>query len=177
MRERLAQWLRKNERLIVPAWIKLVRARGSDRDRQLTTRELERQFFTDFYHIFVRAVAANRDDYLAEVVQRIAVTRVEEEFQLEETLDIFFLLRELIWEHLAQSHSVAVTVNWMHLLQPSFDQSLRLLGRASTRASRKLLSERLIQAEFMTRRLAMSTEEADKALSRLRTLYNVSPRI
>jgi signal transduction histidine kinase len=109
-----------------------------------------------------------------EVVQRIAVTRVEEEFQLEETLDIFFLLRELVWEKLAPAHSAAVTLDLMYLLETTFDRAVRLLGRAFTRASRKLLQERLIQAEFMTRRLAMATEEADRALSRLRILYNVS---
>ncbi|MGC9335342.1 MAG: ATP-binding protein, partial [Anaerolineae bacterium] len=37
-----------------------------------------------------------------------------------------------------------------------------------------LLSARLLEAEFMARRLAIASEEADRALSRLRVLYNVS---
>ena len=177
MRDRVAVWLRQNERFIVPAWIKLVRSRGGDRDRQLTTKELERQFFTDFYHAFARSVEEDSQEWMADVIERIAVTRVEEEFQLGETLDIFFLLKELIWEHIAQPYSPELALKWMQILEPSFDRCFGLLGRAFTRASRKLLSERLIEAEFMTRRLAIATEEADRALSRLRILYNVSRTI
>lgn len=177
MRERVGIWLRQNEQFIVPAWVKLVRSRGSARDRQLTTKELERQFFIDFYHAFARSVEEDSQEWVADVVERIAVTRVEEEFQLEETLDIFFLLKELIWEHAARLYSAEVALSWMQLLEPSFDRCFGLLGRAFTRASRKLLSERLVEAEFMTRRLAIATEEADRALSRLRILYNVSRTI
>jgi signal transduction histidine kinase len=155
----------------------MVRSRGSDRDRQLTTKELERQFFVDFYGAFAQAVEKDSQGPMEEVMQRIATTRVEQEFQLEETLNIFFLLQELIWERLAQFHSAEVMLNWLCILRPSFDRCFRLLGKAFTRASRRLLSERLVEAEFMTRRLAMATEEADRALSRLRILYNVSRAI
>jgi len=177
MRERVAAWLRQNEQQIVPGWIKLVRSRGGDRDRQLTTKELERQFFTDFFHAFVLAVEEGGEGRLETVLERIAVTRVEEEFQLEDTLDIFFLLKELIWERLSQSYAAEAAMSRMFLLEPVFDRCLRLLGRAFTRASSALLAERLVKAEFMTRRLAMATEEADRALSRLRILYNVSRAI
>jgi signal transduction histidine kinase len=176
-RNRIATWLRQNERLIVPAWIKMVRSRGGDRDRQLTTKELEREFFIDFYSAFTLAVEQDSQEPVSSVVERIAVTRVEQEFQIEDTLEIFFLLKELIWERLTQFHSAEVVLNWLHILRPEFDTSLQLLGRAYTRASRELLSERLVEAEFMTRRLAMATEEADRALSRLRILYNVSRSI
>jgi signal transduction histidine kinase len=177
MREVVVTWLRQNERFIAPDWIKMVRSRGGERDRQLTTKELERQFFTDFYHAFVLAVEESSRDPLAEVLERIAVTRVEQEFQLEETLDIFFLLKELIWERLSQSYSADAALTRICLIEPTFNSCFRVLSRAFTRASRKLLSERLVEAEFMTRRLAIATEEADRALSRLRILYNVSRAI
>jgi signal transduction histidine kinase len=177
MRNRIASWLRRNESQIAPEWIKLVRSRGGERDRQLTTKELERQFFTDFYHAFVRAVEEGDLGRLAEVLDRIAVTRVEEEFQLGETLDIFFLLKEMIWEQVAHIHPPEVSLSWIRIMEPTFEGCFRLLGQAFTRASRRLLSERLVEAEFMTRRLAIATEEADRALSRLRILYNVSRAI
>jgi signal transduction histidine kinase len=169
--------LRRNESQIAPEWIKLVRSRGSERDRQLTTKELERQFFTDFYQALVQAVEDDNLERISGVVDRIAVTRVEEEFQLGETLDIFFLLKELIWEQIGQTHSQEVTLLWVQLIEPTFAGCFQLLGQAFTRASRRLLSERLVEAEFMTRRLAIATEEADRALSRLRVLYNVSRAI
>jgi signal transduction histidine kinase len=169
--------LSRNESQIAPEWIKLVRSRGGERDRQLTTKELERQFFTDFYQAFVQAVENDNLERVSGVVDRIAVTRVEEEFQLGETLDIFFLLKELIWEQIAQTHSQEVTLVWVQLIEPTFAGCFQLLGQAFTRASRRLLSERLVEAEFMTRRLAIATEEADRALSRLRVLYNVSRTI
>ncbi len=177
MRERIATWLRQNGQVIVPAWIKLVRSRGSDRDRQLTTRELERQFFTDFYEAFALAVQDDNLDQLAQVVDRIASTRVGEGFELEETLDIFFLLKELIWEQFVQSYATEAALSRIYLIEPIFNGALQMLARAFTRASSALLAERLVEAEFMTRRLAIATEEADRALSRLRILYNVSRAI
>ncbi len=177
MRTTVAAWLRENERYVAPEWIKLVRSRGSERDRQLTTKELERQFFTDFYHAFVQAAEEENLGRLAEVVDRIAVTRVEEEFQLGETLEILTLLKELVWNRLAESWPPDRYLAALRFLDPLFDGCFRLLGQAFTRASRKLLSERLLEAEFMTRRLAIATEEADRALSRLRVLYNVSRAI
>ncbi|MGQ9599514.1 MAG: ATP-binding protein [Anaerolineae bacterium] len=177
MRDSAAAWLRQNERTFVPGWIKMVRSRGGDRDRQLTTKELERQFFVDFYGALALAVERDAQEPVAEVIERIAVTRVEQEFQLEETLDILFLLKELIWESLLQSYSAEGALSRMRLIEPTFNRCVQLMGRAFTRASHKLLSERLVEAEFMTRRLTMATEEADRALSRLRILYNISRAI
>ena len=174
MRTTLAAWLRENERSIAPEWIKLVRSRGGERDRKLTTKELERQFFADFYHALVLAVDAEDPGRMSEVIDRIAVTRVEEEFQLGETMEILSLLKELIWERLIRSCSAERALIDLRTLEPVFDGCSRLLGQAFTRASRKLLSDRLVETEFMARRLAMATEEADRALSRLRVLYNVS---
>ena len=174
MRNRVGSWLRRNEGQIAPEWIKLVRSQGGDRDKQLTTKELERQFFTDFYDAFAQAVEEDSLARVSEVVDRIAATRVEEEFQLGETLEIFFLLKELIWDLVTQTHTPEVSLTWLRTLEPDFNACLRLLGQAYTRASRDLLSARLVEAEFMTRRLAMATEEADRALSRLRILYHVS---
>ncbi|MBN1658583.1 MAG: GAF domain-containing protein [Anaerolineae bacterium] len=177
MKDRIASWLHRNESYIVPAWIKLVRFRGGERDRSFTTRELERQFFSDFYHSFVHAVESGNLDRMGQVLERIASTRVEEEFQLGETLDIFVLLKELLWERIDDAHSAETLLTWRQSIEPVFDGCFRLLGQAFTRASHALLSERLIEAEFMTRRLAIATEEADRALSRLRILYNVSRAI
>jgi signal transduction histidine kinase len=177
VRDRVAAWLRQNERLIAPDWIKLVRSRGGERDRQLTTKELERQFFTDFYNAFVLAVEQDTYELLDEVLGRIAVTRVNQEFQLEETLDIFFLLKELVWDRLIRSYAAEAALSRMYLIEPTFNMCFRLLSRAFAQASRRLLQERLVEAEFMTRRLSIATEEADRALSRLRILYNVSRAI
>ncbi len=177
MRDKAAAWLRQNERIVVPAWIKLVRSRGGDRDRELTTKELERQFFSDFYHAFTVAVQEDDPGRLLPVTDRIAISRVQDEYQLDDTLDIFALLKELLWVELAQSSTAEETEGQMRVLDSMFDQCLRLLMGAHTRASRDQLSARVAEAEFMMRRLAISTEETDKALSRLRILYNISRAI
>ena len=177
MRDKAAAWLRQNERIVVPAWIKLVRSRGGDRDRKLTTKELERQFFSDFYHAFTLAVQEDDPGRLLPVTDRIATSRVEDEYQLDDTLEIFALLKELLWDELAQSSMVEETVSVMRDLDSMFGHCLRLLMGAHTRASRDQLSARVAEAEFMMRRLAISTEETDRALSRLRILYNISRAI
>ena len=121
MRTTLAAWLRENERSIAPEWIKLVRSRGGERDRKLTTKELERQFFADFYHALVLAVDAEDPGRMSEVIDRIAVTRVEEEFQLGETMEILSLLKELIWERLIRSCSAERALIDLRTLEPVFD--------------------------------------------------------
>jgi signal transduction histidine kinase len=177
MRDKAAAWLRQNERIVVPAWIKLVRSQGGDRDRELTTKELERQFFTDFYHAFTLAVQEDDPGRMLPVTDRIATSRVENEYQLDDTLDIFGLMKELLWVELPQSCTAEETAGVMRVLDGTFDQCLRLLMGAHTRASRDQLSARVAEAEFMMRRLAISTEETDKAMSRLRILYNISRAI
>ncbi|MGD8462664.1 MAG: GAF domain-containing sensor histidine kinase [Anaerolineae bacterium] len=177
MREKAAAWLRDNEAEIVPAWIKLVRSRGGSRDRQLTTQELQRQFFSDFFSSFSLAIREDDPDLLQGILNRIAASRLEEGFQLEATLEIFSLLKELLWERLAQSETAELALSRIYVLEPMFDYCFRLLGRAHTSASSSLLEERLVEAEFMMHRLAMTTEEVDRALARLRILYNVSRAI
>lgn len=177
MRDKAAIWLRENESEIVPAWIKLVRSRGGKRDRQLTTQELQRQFFADFYSSFCLAIREDDPDLLQGILNRIAASRLEEGFQLEATLEIFSLLKELLWERLARSHTAELTLSRIYVFEPMFDYCFRLLGRAHTSASSSLLEERLVEAEFMMHRLAMTTEEVDRALARLRILYNVSRAI
>ena len=177
MRDKTAAWLRQNERTVVPAWIKLVRSRGGDRDRDLTTKELERQFFSDFYHAFTMAVQEDDPGRLLPVTDRIATRRVQDEYQLDDTLGIFALLKELLWNELARSFTAEETAGEMRVLDGMFDHCIRLLMGAHTRASRDQLSARVAEAEFMMRRLALSTEETDKAMSRLRILYNISRAI
>ncbi|MBN1137068.1 MAG: GAF domain-containing protein [Anaerolineae bacterium] len=177
MRDKAAAWLRQNERIVVPAWIKLVRSRGGDRDRELTTKELERQFFSGFYHAFTVAVQEDDPGRLLPVTDRIAASRVQDEYQLDDTLDIFALLKELLWTELAQSSTADEAAGVMRVLDAMFDHCLRLLMGAHTRASRDQLSARVSEAEFMMRRLAISTEETDRAMSRLRILYNISRAI
>ncbi len=150
---------------------------GSDRDRELTTKELERQFFSDFYHAFTLAVQEDDPGRLLPVTDRIATSRVQDEYQLDDTLDIFALLKELLWTELVQSSTAEETAGEMRVLDGMFDHCLRLLMGAHTRASRDQLSARVTEAEFMMRRLAISTEETDKAMSRLRILYNISRAI
>ncbi len=111
------------------------------------------------------------------VTDRIATSRVEDEYQLDDTLDIFALLKELLWAELPQSCTAEETAGEMRVLDGTLDHCLRLLMGAHTRASRDQLSARVTEAEFMMRRLAISTEETDKAMSRLRILYNISRAI
>lgn len=177
MRSRVAAWLRQNEHRLVPAWIKLVRSQGGERDRELTTKQLEQQFFSDFYHAFTLAVQGSSVDPLLVINDRIASMRVQEEFQLEDTLDIFFLLKDLLAGEIGLACTPKDTLAQVYILDMTFNQCSHLLAAAYTRASRDLLSDQLTEAEFMTRRLAIATEETDRALSRLRILYNISRAI
>jgi len=54
MRVSLAQWLKDNEAIIVPTWIRAVR-RESEHDRTLTTEQLGQKLLLSYFDCFARA--------------------------------------------------------------------------------------------------------------------------
>lgn len=59
-------------------------------------------------------------------------------------------------------------------LSSTFDQTAALLAEAYTGAMERTLTERLQESEYLTSSLVQATEEADRALIRLRSIYNIS---
>ncbi|HID61565.1 MAG TPA: GAF domain-containing protein, partial [Anaerolineae bacterium] len=169
----LAQWLKDNETTIVPTWIRAVRQR-SERDRTLTTQQLGQELLLSYFDCFVKAAATGVYDELEALVEQMATDRAHRQYNLDDVLLIPFLLRETIWTKLTASVSPAETLELVQAAQPIFERSLTTLVRTFARVTAAALNQRLEETEFLTRRLAGATEETDRALTQLRTLYELS---
>jgi signal transduction histidine kinase len=66
------------------------------------------------------------------------------------------------------------TLKLIQVAQPIFDHSLNTLVHTFAKVTTAALNERLKEAEFLAKRLAEATEETDRALTQLRTLYELS---
>lgn len=173
MRVSLAQWLKDNEATVVPTWIRAVRQR-SERDRTLTTQQLGQDLLLSYFDCFVKAAATGVYNELEALVEQIATDRASRQYNLDDVLLIPFLLRETIWTQLTASVSPAETLEMVQSAQPIFERSLTTLVRTFAEVTAAALNQRLKETEFLTRRLAAATEEMDRALTQLRTLYELS---
>ena len=169
----LAQWLKDNEATIVPTWIRAVRQR-SERDRALTTQQLGQELLLSYFDCFVKAAATGVYDELEALVKQIAADRASRQYNLDDVLLIPFLLRETIWTQLTVSVLPVKTLELVRVAQPIFERSLTTLVRTFAKVTATALNKRLEEAEFLARRLAEATEETDRALTQLRTLYELS---
>lgn len=173
MKVSLAQWLKDNETIIVPTWIRAVRRR-SERDRTLTTQQLGQDLLLSYFDCFVKAAATGVYDELEALVKQIATDRANRQYNLDDVLLIPFLLRETIWAKLTASIPPTETLELVQAAQPIFERSLSTLVRTFAKVTAAALNQRLEETEFLTRRLAGATEETDRALNQLRTLYELS---
>jgi signal transduction histidine kinase len=173
MKVSLAQWLKDNEATIVPTWIRAVR-RKSERDRTLTTQQLGQELLLSYFDCFVKAAATGVYDELKSLVEKIATDRATRQYNLDDVLLIPFLLREAIWAQLTASASPTETLELVQAAQPLFEHSLTTLVRTFARVTTVTLNQRLEETELLTKRLAKTTEEMDRALIQLRILYEFS---
>ena len=171
--DKLAQWLKDNEITLIPTWIRAVR-RKSERDRTLTTQQLGQELLLSYFDCFVKAAATGVYDELETLVKQIATDRANRQYNLNDVLLIPFLLRETIWTRLTASASPAETLELIQAAQPLFERSLTTLVRTFARVTAAALNQRLEETELLTRRLTEATEEMDRALTQLRTLYELS---
>jgi signal transduction histidine kinase len=173
MRVSLSQWLKDNEATLVPTWIRAVRQK-SERDRTLTTEQLGQELLLAYFDCFVKAAATGVYDELEALVEQMATDRANRQYNLDDVLLIPLLLRETVWTQLIASVSPAETLELVQAAQPIFERSLTTLVRTFARATAAVLNQRLEETELLTRRLAEAAEEMDRALTQLRTLYELS---
>jgi signal transduction histidine kinase len=79
-----------------------------------------------------------------------------------------------MWTQMVASVSPPETLELAQVAQPIFERSLTTLIRTFATVTAAALNKRLEEAEFLARRLAEATEETDRALNQLRTLYELS---
>jgi len=169
----LAEWLKDNEATIIPTWIRAVRQK-SVRDRTLTTQQLGQELLLSYFDCFVKAATTGAYDELEALVEQIATDRANRQYNLDDVLIIPLLLRETIWIQLTASASPMETLELIQSAQPFFEHSLATLVRTFARVTAAALNQRLEETELLSRRLVEATEETERAMTQLRTLYELS---
>jgi signal transduction histidine kinase/DNA-binding response OmpR family regulator len=169
----LAQWFKDNEATIVPTWIRAVRRR-SERDRIFTTQQLAADLLLSYFDCFVKATTTGILDNLEALVKQIATDRASKQYNLDDVLLIPFLLRETLWTRLTASVPPADTLEMIRIAQPIFERSLTTLVGTFAQVTAAALKQRLEETELLTRRLAETAEETDRALTKLEILYELS---
>jgi signal transduction histidine kinase len=169
----LAKWLKDNEATIIPTWIRAVRQK-SERDRTLTTQQLGQELLLSYFDCFVKAATTGAYHELEALVEQMATDRAKRQYNLDDVLIIPLLLRETIWTQLTASASPGETLELIQSAQPIFERSLAALVRTFARVTAAALNQRLEETELLTRRLVEATEETERAMTQLRTLYELS---
>ncbi|MCD6552587.1 MAG: GAF domain-containing sensor histidine kinase [Anaerolineae bacterium] len=170
----LVQWLRQEEAHVVPEWVRAMRSLANFDEQQLSTQELSQQIFLAFYDAFMQAAASGEYTVLDEMISSLVKNRVERDYAVEEILQVPLQLKTAIWRRLTSTLPPVESQSLMLEAEPLFDHSVVALVDTYTRLTRELLQERLAEAEFLTRRLTVTTEEVDRAVLQLRTLFSLS---
>jgi len=156
MRVNLAQWLRDRELVLIPAWIRAVRAKGDQRIRHLPTKELGRQHFLALFDTLV--TAAETGDYapLDALIEKMVHDRLRLRYDLEHIILLPQQLREVVWNELIATHSPQEALAFIREAEPLFDHIITKLVRTFTEASTSLLRK---LSQDLERRVQERTEE------------------
>jgi signal transduction histidine kinase/DNA-binding response OmpR family regulator len=100
--------------------------------------------------------------------------REEKGAALADLLKMSFAVRTAVEEMIRQSLSAEQAVEaWQHLA-PVLNRTTELLADVYSQAMEQTLTERLQESEHLTASLIEATEEADQALVRLHSIYDIS---
>ncbi|MFB0546949.1 MAG: GAF domain-containing protein [Anaerolineae bacterium] len=171
----LQRWLWDNEKAITERWLKMVRDRGIAHYTGLTVEELAQELLP-FYHYVIGAIIEDDKESLAAVGDWMLAQRLNWSCTLPELLDISSQLRGAIGQTLLTINPESAIAFWQ-ILSPFFDEASIILSDLFTQAIEETLMERLREAEFLASGLAEATEEADRAVVKLKALYDVSRTI
>lgn len=98
----------------------------------------------------------------------------EHNASLSDLLKLSAVVRTVFREAVWQADDTLLAVDTWERLAPIFDQIAELLSETYIDAIKQRLTERLQESEYLTASLVQATEEADKAVIRLRSIYDIS---
>lgn len=166
-------WLWENEKKIFSTWIKAVQKQSLPNYSSLTEQELEQEL-KSFYHCLAEAIMEDSRAPLGKLEDWMLEQRMHCSASLPELLRISFLLWEAISQTISQTLPPETALCFCQAITPFFEEAAANLSSLFTRAIEETLTDRLSEAEFLASRLAEATEEADRALVRLKALYEIS---
>ena len=91
----LGQWLRENERRVVPLWIAQLRTRGGL--LHAGTQELGRPLFLEFYDRLAQVVVTGRSGNLEQMLRRLISDHARQNYDIRQILQFPMQLKSILW--------------------------------------------------------------------------------
>jgi PAS domain S-box-containing protein len=158
----LRVWLKENEEAVVRHWLIAVQDKAIPNYEGLTVDQL-REELIPLYHCLIGTTTLGGVDISTDAAAALSNwmldQRLSRSCSLSELLEITFLLRSTIGQTLAESGDPTQGLAIWQELIPFFDHTATTLAELFTQAIEDNLMERLREAEIVTNRLTVATEE------------------
>ncbi len=165
-------WLNQKQDAIMKRWQSAIREQHIGTFTALPDPELREQVLP-LYQVVTQAVD-QQSSITSNALLTWTQTHHERGTSLTDLLKASFALRTAVGDVLLESSDPwQAVIAWQKLL-PYFDQATTALSEIYTRAVEQTLTQRLHEAESLANDLAQATEDTDRALVQLRSIFDVS---
>jgi signal transduction histidine kinase len=170
------RWLRENEGRVVPMWVSEFRRKGGIMGED-TTQELRHHIYLLYYDRLCHAVASGNTEDLERMLHRLLSDQARQNYDIRQILQFPLQLKSTLWGLIFGEFPPDQAQEMVEELDPVLDLSVEVLVKAYTDITESALNEQLEELDFLTQRLAISSEETESAFMQLRSLYNISRTI
>jgi len=170
----VVKWLKQNEGLIVPVWMRKVKEGCAKAKRCVQTRELEHHVFLLYYDRFCNAVQSGESADLEQMLSKLVDRHMRQDYNIRQILQFPLQLRASVWQFLLKDFPIGQAMEMMEQVDQMIDHSVGVLVDAYTEINQAVLNEQIRDFDFLTQRLALAGEETERAFMQLRSLYAVS---
>jgi signal transduction histidine kinase len=167
-------WLRENESLVLPDWMRKVRSKGGIGSSGMSTQELRHHVFLIYYDRLCKALTDGKDDDLDQMLHRLVADHIRQYYDISQILQFPLQFKSVVWHFLLQDFPAPEAQAMMEQIEPTLDHSTSVLVEAHAELTRAKLNEKLDEFNFLTERLAVASEETERAFQQLRSLYAIS---
>lgn len=168
-----AKWLKENESLILPVWMRRFKESGAQ-GRRIQTRDLKHHIFLLYYDRFCTAVQNGRATELDQMLRKLAEEHARQNYDIRQILQFPFQLRSSICQFVLKDFPPGQALEMLEQTDRLTEHAAGVLVEAYTEINQAALNEQIRDFDFLTQRLALASEETERAFMQLRSLYAVS---
>jgi signal transduction histidine kinase len=160
----------------VPAWVAELRRKGGIMGED-TTQELKHHIYLLYYDRLCQTIASGNSGDLERMLHRLLSDQARQNYDIRQILQFPLQLKSTLWRLIFGEFPPDQAQQMVDKLNPVLDLSVEVLVKAYTDTTESALNEQLEELDFLTQRLAISSEETESAFMQLRSLYNISRTI